>query len=213
MRLLETKNFYILRLFDFVVYQRKDSCKPTPLNESQLFSLKSHVNNPKTSLVGQIEEIKLFLERGKQTILDIHETGDPDLVQIEICYIEYKEYYILTWNLNTNKQHSLYQGILPDGQLPTNFFVSSREENDLTALNYIFDQGALIDLNTNSPIQFLDAETQSHVIPQSIFARYDPSKRISRDHSCYLDQNHPGRLNTFVSLTDLIYWERFKKLK
>jgi len=38
-------------------------------------------------------------------------------------------------------------------------------------------------------------------------------KRVSEDRSRYLDMTAPGRVHHFISFADLLYWERFDKLK
>ena len=38
-------------------------------------------------------------------------------------------------------------------------------------------------------------------------------KRVSTDRSRYLDMTKPCRVHHFISLVDLMYWERFQLLK
>jgi len=38
-------------------------------------------------------------------------------------------------------------------------------------------------------------------------------KRVSTDRSRYLDITAPGRVHHFISLVDLMYWERYQLLK
>jgi len=51
------------------------------------------------------------------------------------------------------------------------------------------------------------------LIPESINLAYDKSCRISSDLQLFLGTNQPGRQFSFISLSELLYWERFRSLK
>lgn len=73
------------------------------------------------------------------------------------------------------------------------------------------DSYAIVNLETNLPIQFFDTENESDVLPKGpLHAQVDGMKRISGDWSRYLDMTKPGRVHHFISLVDLMYWERFQ---
>lgn len=73
------------------------------------------------------------------------------------------------------------------------------------------DSYAIVNLETNLPIQFFDTENESDVLPKGpLSAQVDGMKRISGDWSRYLDMTKPGRVHHFISLVDLMYWERFQ---
>ncbi len=73
------------------------------------------------------------------------------------------------------------------------------------------DSYAIVNLETNLPIQFFDTENERDVLLKGpLHAQVDGMKRISGDWSRYLDMTKPGRVHHFISLVDLMYWERFQ---
>ena len=84
--------------------------------------------------------------------------------------------------------------------------VYSREQG----FNYILDNGTIINLETNLPIQFFDIESKEDTMPKGqLIGLVENMKRVSKDCSRYLDLTAPGRIHHFISYTDLLYWERF----
>ena len=80
--------------------------------------------------------------------------------------------------------------------------------------NYFMDNGAIINLDTNLPIQFFDVENEADTMPTGpLHNQVEGMKRVSTDRSRYLDITKPGRVHHFISLVDLMYWERFQLLK
>jgi len=76
------------------------------------------------------------------------------------------------------------------------------------------DNGAIINLDTNLPVQFFDLENEADTMPTGPLSnQVEGMKRVSSDRSRYLDMTKPGRVHHFISLVDLMYWERFQVLK
>ena len=76
--------------------------------------------------------------------------------------------------------------------------------------NYFMDNGAIINLDTNLPVQFFDVENEADTMPKGpLHNQVEGMKRVSTDRSRYLDITKPGRVHHFISLVDLMYWERF----
>ena len=78
--------------------------------------------------------------------------------------------------------------------------------------NYYIDNYAIINLETNLPIQFFDTENEADVLPKGPLNLVEGMKRISADWQRYLDMTRPGRVHHFISYADLLYWERFQVL-
>lgn len=91
-------------------------------------------------------KIPLEIEEDTQTILSIKETGLEHLIQLEICDLESNLYFVITWDLIKNQQHSLYQGTFMEGKLPTNYLISKYEKEAENAMSCVFDGGAIVDL-------------------------------------------------------------------
>lgn len=80
--------------------------------------------------------------------------------------------------------------------------------------NFFLDKNAIINLDTNLPIQFFDTENESDTMPKGpLYNQVEGMKRISTDRLRYLDMTRPGRVHHFISFVDLLYWERFQMLK
>ena len=59
-------------------------------------------------------------------------------------------------------------------------------------------------------MQFFDVETEGDLVPHGALKNtVTGQKKISEDKQMYLDLMHPGRVQHFISLTDLLYWERY----
>ena len=71
-----------------------------------------------------------------------------------------------------------------------------------------------MNLETNLPTQFFDLETEADALPRGpLNYSIRNMRRISSDRSRYLDITRPGRIHHFISYTDMLYWERFQKIK
>jgi hypothetical protein len=110
-----------------------------------------------------------------------------------------------------NREHSLYQTRYKEGQFPENLILSCYGSADKMNFNFCLEDGCIIDLDNNVPIQFFDKETEGDLIPHgALKSTVAGQKKISEDRQAYLDLLHPGRVQLFVSTLDLIYWERYQ---
>jgi len=76
--------------------------------------------------------------------------------------------------------------------------------------NYFLDNGAIINLENNLPIQCFDVENEADTMPKGpLSQQVEGMKRVSSDRLRYLDMTKPGRVHHFISFADLLYWERF----
>jgi len=97
---------------------------------------------------------------------------------------------------------------------PENLVMQGKHVNKQSDFNYFMDSYAIINLETNLPVQFFDTENESDVLPKGpMHSSVAGMKRVSSDWSRYLDMTKPGRVHHFISLADLMYWERFQTNK
>ena len=123
---------------------------------------------------------------------------------------------MLTWNLEQNREHSLYQSTFVPKVFPENLFMRGLAYTKQQEFNYIIDHNAIINLENNMPVQFFDMENEVEAIPFGSLGNVSAvggMKRICTDNSRYLDMTKPGRIHHFLSFTDLLYWERYQYLK
>lgn len=78
----------------------------------------------------------------------------------------------------------------------------------------MLDHGAMINLQNNLPVQFFDIENERDWCPSLELKDYIPGqKKVQEDKSKYLELTHPGRIQHFISYSDLLYWERYENVK
>lgn len=59
--------------------------------------------------------------------------------------------YVVTWNLELNREHALYQFNYPPNVLPENLLVKSYGGNLAQNFNILILEGAMINLEHNTP--------------------------------------------------------------
>ena len=121
--------------------------------------------------------------------------------------------FIITWNLKQNREHSLFQTTYAPEIFPENLIMKGQACQKQQNFNYFLDNGAIINLDNNLPVQFFDPESEKNTMPTGQLSGIEGMQRISNDRSRYLDITSPGRVYHFISYTDLLYWERFQHLK
>ena len=122
--------------------------------------------------------------------------------------------FILTWNLQFNREHSIYQTTYGENVYPENLLLRGYGVQKRIDFNFFMDNGAIINLETNCPLQLFDMENEADTMPKGPLKNLVPGqKRISEDRSRYLDLTAPGRIHHFISLADLLYWERYQNYK
>lgn len=163
---------------------------------------------------------KLNIDLGTQVHLQqVTQTGVLGLLQFFLINDQEKIIFVITWNMNLNREHGLFQTRFKAGQFPENLLLSSFGGVDsagtlIVNYNFCLEDGALINLEDNMPVQFFDKENETDLIPHGpMKPTVQGQKKVSRDRQYYLDIVKPGRIQMFISLSDLTYWERFTKDK
>jgi len=104
----------------------------------------------------------------------------------------------------------MFQSTFASDVFPENLIMKGQAYLKQQDFNYFMDNGAIINLDTNLPVQFFDTENEEDTMPRGpLTGQIEGMKRISYDRSRYLDMTAPGRVHHFISFTDLLYWERF----
>lgn len=117
----------------------------------------------------------------------------------------------MTWNLQHNREHSIFQTTYAPDIFPENLIIKGKHSNKQQDFNYFMDSYSIVNLETNLPVQFFDTENETDVLPKGPMTRHiEGMKRLSGDWSRYLDMTKPGRVHHFISYADLLYWERFQ---
>lgn len=159
----------------------------------------------------------LNLDLGTQVHLQkVVHTGVDCLLQFFLINDTDKLIFVITWNMQLNREHNLFQTRFKVGQFPENLLLSSfggvdTQGNFVTNFNFVLEDGCIINLEDNVPIQFFDKENELDLVPRGAMKpTVSGQKKVSRDRQYYLDILTPGRIQMFISLSDLIYWERFQ---
>lgn len=157
------------------------------------------------------EAIKFEITLGAEVwIENCFPTGIEDLVQFLVIDDANNRVYIITWNLQNNREHSLFQSKYAPEVFPENLVLRGAGYLKQQDFNYFMDNGAIINLESNLPVQFFDMENEADTMPIGYLGELvEGMRRISSDNSRYLDVTKPGRMHHFISFVDLLYWERF----
>lgn len=157
------------------------------------------------------QSIKFEVTPGAEVwVENVFSTGVEDLIQLFIIDDVNLRLFIITWNLKSNREHTLFQSSYAEDIFPENLIMKGTSYLKQQDFNYFLDNGAIINLDTNLPVQFFDMENESDVMPKGpLTGQVEGMKRVSMDRSRYLDLTAPGRVHHFISFIDLIYWERF----
>ena len=99
-------------------------------------------------------------------IQDIFATGIDDLVQLLLINDVTKRLYVITWNLQFNREHSNFQSIFDDSTNPEYLLLRTYGKYNPNRFNIMLDQGALINMQNNLPVQFFDIENEGDWCPK-----------------------------------------------
>ena len=145
-------------------------------------------------------------------IQDIFATGIDDLIQIFLINDITKRLYVITWNLQFNREHSNFQSIFDDSTYPDYLLLRSYGKHNSNRFNMILDKGAIINLQNNLPIQFFDIENEGDWCPVGeLKNNITGQRKLQEDNTKYLELTHPGRIQHFISYSDWTYWVRFEQ--
>jgi len=85
-------------------------------------------------------------------IENIFATGIEDLIQIFIIDDLNHRLFILTWNLQYNREHSLFQSEFGPEIFPENLIMKGHSYLKQSNFNYFMDGYAIVNLETNLPV-------------------------------------------------------------
>lgn len=115
----------------------------------------------------QTNDIKFSITPGAEVwIENVISTGVNDLVQLFIVDDVNHRLFVITWNLQMNREHSLFQSTYAEDVFPENLIMRGKAYNKTQDFNYFLDNGAVINLDTNLPVQFFDVENESDTMPK-----------------------------------------------
>lgn len=138
-------------------------------------------------------------------------TGVEGILQLFLIDDEKMRIFIITWNMEVNREHSLYQTRFKPGIHPENLILQSYGSATHKNFNFILEDGVIVNLDGNLPCQFFDKENEVDLVPRGFLKEtIAGQKKISNCRQIYLDIKRNGQLQHFVSLMDLVYWERFE---
>jgi len=113
------------------------------------------------------EAIDFQLTPGAEVwIENIFATGIEDLIQIFIIVDTQNRVFIITWNLQFNREHSMFQSTYAPDVFPENLIMKGKSFLKQQDFNYYMDGYAIINLETNLPIQFFDTENEADTLPK-----------------------------------------------
>jgi hypothetical protein len=138
-------------------------------------------------------------------------TGVEGILQLFLIDDEKQRLFVVTWNMEVNREHSMYQTRMKPGVFPENLMLHSYGTNSHKNFNFFLEDGVIINLSSNLPCQFFDKENEADLLPRGLIRdRIAGQKKISDCRQVYLDIMRNGHLQHFISLMDLIYFERFE---
>lgn len=115
----------------------------------------------------QTNDIKFSITPGAEVwIENVISTGVNDLVQLFIVDDVNHRLFVITWNLQFNREHSLFQSTYAEDVFPENLIMRGKAYNKQQDFNYFLDNGAVINLDTNLPVQFFDIENEADTMPK-----------------------------------------------
>jgi hypothetical protein len=67
-----------------------------------------------------------------------------------------------------------------------------------------------VNLQNNLPVQFFDLENEKDWCPKGEMINYiEGQKKVQEDFSKCIELMQPGRIQHFISFSDLTYWARY----
>ena len=137
-----------------------------------------------------------------------------DLVQFLVINDISRHIFLITWNVQLNREHSLYQTDFDEGMFAENLVVRGIAVHNVLDFNYFLDKRTILDMQDNLPVQFFDLMDDPNILPSSVIVgQVEGMKRITSNRSLYLDLIKPGRIHHFCSVTDLLYLQRYVEHK
>lgn len=93
----------------------------------------------------------------KVWLQNVYLTGVEGIVQFYAINDEQRHVYVISWNMELNREHTLFQTSYKAGQMPENLILSSYSSGKGNKqFNCLLEEGCIINLENNLPIQFFD---------------------------------------------------------
>lgn len=93
-------------------------------------------------------------------------TGVEGILQLFLIDDEKMRIFIITWNMEVNREHSMYQTRFKPGVFPENLILQSFGSANHKNYNFILEDGAIVNLSANMPCQFFDKENEVDLVPR-----------------------------------------------
>ena len=95
-----------------------------------------------------------------------------------------RHFFLITWNLKLNREHSLYQTDFDEGSFAENLVVRGIALHNVLDFNYLIDKRTILDMQDNLPVQFFDMIDDPNVVPKSVIVgQVEGMRRISSNRS------------------------------
>jgi hypothetical protein len=115
----------------------------------------------------QTNDIEFAITPGAEVwIENVISTGVNDLIQLFVIDDVNRRLFVVTWNLQYNREHSLFQSTYAEDVFPENLIMRGKAHNKTQDFNYFLDNGAVMNLDTNLPVQFFDIENEADTMPK-----------------------------------------------
>jgi hypothetical protein len=86
----------------------------------------------------------------------IYTTGVSDIIQLLVTDFMKRTFFIVTWNLATNTEHSIYQQRFRRDNFVENMMLKSLGSRRNQNFNLFLEDGAIMNLESNVPCQYID---------------------------------------------------------
>lgn len=128
---------------------------------------------------------KINLNLGPDVWIDgIYTTFFEDLVQFVVIDDNNKRLYLITWNLEHNREHSIYEVAVPENVQPENMYLRGLSFDDTKNFNLVLSDGCITSLENNIPCQFFDPSNDAFNVPRGYVnaVGVPGQKKVSYDH-------------------------------
>lgn len=127
-------------------------------------------------------------------------------MQILLIRDSKRQVFLITWDLQLNREHSLYQTDFEEGIFGENLVLRGNSLRKELDFSYFLDKNTVVDMHDNLPVQFFDMIDDPLIQPRQVLInQVEGMRRVTSDRAKYLDIIKPGRVHHFTSLTDILY--------
>jgi len=127
----------------------------------------SYIDRSQNSLLMSPPVQKINFNLGPDVWIDgIYATYYEDLVQFVVIDDANKRLYLITWNLDHNREHSIYETTVPENVQPENMYLRGLSFDDSKNFNLVLSDGGVTSLENNIPCQFFDPTNDAFNVPR-----------------------------------------------